>query len=195
VNPDFGETEADHFTSQISRYEIFFPEKRKFFTEGADYFSTPLSLFFSRRIGAVLPDGDPQRVLEGGKITGKTGGWTLGVLEAVTQARDFRDPSTGTMQTAPSAFFGVARIGHSILQKSEIGFTSVTVFKMQALPTMWAGTSSLATRQRTASICRFLRVITLRGHHRSSPTRILFIPALMLSTLGGLLTSSTIRRR
>ena len=38
-------------------------------TEGANYFSTPLSLFFSRRIGAVLPDGDPQRVLEGGKVT------------------------------------------------------------------------------------------------------------------------------
>ena len=64
-------------------------------------------------------------MLEGGKITGKTDGWTLGVLEAVTQARDFRDPSAGTLQTAPSAFFGVARIGHSIFQKSEIGLISV----------------------------------------------------------------------
>ena len=129
VNPDFGETEADRFTSEISRYEIFFPEKRKFFTEGANYFSSPLGLFFSRRIGAVLPDGDPQRVLEGGKITGKAGGWTLGGLEAVTQARSFRDPSTGTMQTASGAFFGVARIARGIFQKSEIGLTSVNRFQ------------------------------------------------------------------
>ena len=129
VNPDFGETEADRFTSEISRYEIFFPEKRKFFTEGANYFSTPLSLFFSRRIGAVLPDGDPQRVLEGGKVTGKAGGWTLGILEAATQAREFRDPAAETTQTAPGAFFGVARLGHSIFEKSEIGFMSVNRFQ------------------------------------------------------------------
>jgi|ERR1035441_265789 hypothetical protein len=123
----------------------------------------------------------------------KTGGWTLGVLEAVTQARDFRDPSTGTMQTAPSAFFGVARIGHSIFQKSEIGFTSVN--RVQNAGATYDVDGNLITaRQRTASICRFSRVITLPGHHSSSPTRILFIPALMLSTLAGLLTSSTIRR-
>ena len=71
INPDFGETEADQFTAEVSRFEIFFPEKRQFFTEGANYFQTPLNLFFSRRIGSPMPDGEPQRILEGGKITGK----------------------------------------------------------------------------------------------------------------------------
>jgi hypothetical protein len=125
INPDFGETEADEFTSQISRFEIFYPEKRKFFTEGAGYFQTLLDLFFSRRVGARMPDGEPQRILQGGKITGKTGRWTLGALEAVTQGRNFIDPSTQTLQTAPGAFFGVVRVQHDIFQKSAIGFISV----------------------------------------------------------------------
>ncbi|HSS96085.1 MAG TPA: DUF5916 domain-containing protein, partial [Terriglobales bacterium] len=148
INPDFGETEADHFTSQISRYEIFFPEKRKFFTEGANYFSTPFNLFFSRRIGAVLPDGDPQRVLEGGKVTGNANGWTLGLLEAVTQARDYRDPSDDTLRNAPGAFFGVARIGHRIFQKSEIGFMSVN--RVQGSGATFDGDGNLIAGNETA---------------------------------------------
>ncbi len=125
INPDFGETEADEFTSEISRFEIFYPEKRKFFTEGAGYFQTPLQLFFTRRVGSRLPDGEPQRILQGGKITGKTGRWTIGALEAVTQGSDFIDPSTQTRQSAPGAFFGVVRLQHDIFQKSAIGFISV----------------------------------------------------------------------
>ncbi len=125
VNPDFGETEADEFTSELSRFEIFFPEKRKFFTEGANYFATPLDLFFTRRVGAILPDGEPQRILEGGKITGKAGPWTLGALEAVTQRTTFIDPSTGQIGLAPAAFFGVVRLQHDLFQKSAIGFISV----------------------------------------------------------------------
>lgn len=125
VNPDFGETEADELTSEISRFEIFYPEKRKFFTEGANYFATPMELFFSRRIGARLPDGEPQRVLQGAKITGKTGPWTLGVLESVTQQSDYVDPLDGARETAPKAVFGVVRVQRDIFQKSAIGFISV----------------------------------------------------------------------
>ncbi|MGZ7029651.1 MAG: DUF5916 domain-containing protein [Terriglobales bacterium] len=125
INPDFGETEADQFTAEVSRFEIFFPEKHQFFTEGANYFQTPLQLFFSRRIGAPMPDGEPQRILEGGKITGKAGAWTIGALEAVTQAQDYVDPSTQTLQQAPGAFFGVVRLQHDLFQKSAFGFMTV----------------------------------------------------------------------
>lgn len=125
VNPDFADTEADELTSQISRYEIFFPEKRKFFTEGANYFTTPLELAFSRRIGSRLPNGEPQRILEGGKITGKAGPWTIGALQAVTQGTDYIDPTTGLQGTAPGAFFGVVRVQHDLLRNSAFGFTSV----------------------------------------------------------------------
>lgn len=125
VNPDFGETEADEFNPTLSRFEIFFPEKRKFFTEGANYFATPLELFFSRRVGSPLPDGEPQRILEGGKLTGKVGPWTIGVLEAVTQRVTFLDPALNAPGVAPSAFFGVVRVKRDIWQKSSIGFISV----------------------------------------------------------------------
>lgn len=129
VNPDFADTEADEFTSEISRFEIFFPEKRKFFTEGANYFQTPMDLFFSRRVGARLPDGEPQRILQGGKITGKSGPWTIGALEALTQDRHFLDPAAGLRKFAPGAFFGVLRLQHDVLQKSAIGFISVNRFQ------------------------------------------------------------------
>ena len=125
VNPDFDDTEADEFTSQISRFEIFFPEKRKFFTEGANYFATPMNLFFSRRIGERLPDGEPQRIYQGAKLTGKSGPWTIGALEAVTQRTDFTDPETGQNELSPQAVFGVLRVERGILAKSSIGFISV----------------------------------------------------------------------
>lgn len=125
VNPDFADTEADEFTSQISRFEIFFPEKRKFFTEGANYFTTPLDLVFSRRIGARLPNGEPQRILEGGKLTGKTGPWTIGAAQALTQNTSYIDPSTGLKGIAPGAFFGILRVQHDFLQKSSFGFVTV----------------------------------------------------------------------
>ena len=125
VNPDFADTEADEFTPTISRFEIFFPEKRKFFTEGANYFKTPLDLFFSRRVGSTLTDGEPQRILQGGKLTGKAGRWTIGALEAFTQERTYIDPSTQASQTSPRAFFGVVRLQHDIFQKSAIGMMSV----------------------------------------------------------------------
>ncbi len=68
ANPDFAQIEADPFDFNISRYESYFSEKRPFFTEGNEVFSPsgkqrnsgfyrPLELFYSRRIGKLLPDG------------------------------------------------------------------------------------------------------------------------------------------
>jgi hypothetical protein len=125
INSDFADTEADEFTPTLSRFEIFFPEKRKFFTEGANYFKTPFELFFSRRIGERLSDGNPQRILQGGKVTGRSGRWTIGGLEAFTQDRKFIDPVTQTQLDSPGAFFGVVRLQHDLFQKSAIGWMSV----------------------------------------------------------------------
>jgi hypothetical protein len=147
INPDFGETEADEFTSQISRFEIFFPEKRKFFTEGANYFSTPMDLFFSRRIGSPLPDGEPQRVLQGGKLTGQAGNWTIGALEAVTQRADFVHPVSGVAGTTPTAFFGVLRLQRGIFEKSAMGLISVN--RIQS-GTTFDGEGNLISGQQTA---------------------------------------------
>lgn len=72
LNPDFSQIESDEPQVTINqRFEVFFEEKRPFFIENASYFSTPINLFFSRRIA------DPQ---VGGRITGKSGPWALGGL-------------------------------------------------------------------------------------------------------------------
>ena len=135
LNPDFADTEADEINITISRYELFFPEKRTFFTEGADFFSTPMNLFYSRRIGARLTDanglsnGQPQRILFGAKLTGKQGPWSIGLMETRTQAGDFTvtDPVTGNRRNefAPGANFFVLRVAHDIGKNSSIGFLTV----------------------------------------------------------------------
>jgi hypothetical protein len=125
VNPDFADTEADEINITISRFELFFPEKRAFFNEGANFFATPLDLFFTRRVGARLPDGQPQRILFGAKLTGKVGPWSLGLLEARTQEQRFRDPGSGLVETAPGANFFTLRAKRDIWGNSTLGFITV----------------------------------------------------------------------
>lgn len=103
INPDFGQVEADPSQVNLSANELFFAEKRPFFLEGVDLFKLPIGTgdgtvegaFYSRRIGAAPaePDADyayidaPQAtaIYGAAKLTGKTrGGWSLGVLDAVT---------------------------------------------------------------------------------------------------------------
>ena len=53
VNPDFATVEADEETVNLTRYETFYPEKRLYFLEGAELFTTPINVFYSRRIGFI----------------------------------------------------------------------------------------------------------------------------------------------
>jgi len=99
VNPDFGQVEQDPAVLNLSVFETFFPEKRPFFLEDSRTFVPPYSLFqlfHSRRIGRSpgrLPIASGERMLDGPaettilgatKLTGKGGGWTYGVLTALT---------------------------------------------------------------------------------------------------------------
>ncbi|HSR43256.1 MAG TPA: DUF5916 domain-containing protein, partial [Longimicrobiales bacterium] len=97
LNPDFGQVEADPSVVNLTAFETFFPEKRPFFTEGAEAFGfLGPGVFYSRRVGrrpqGSLPGdaayGDvPEAatILGAAKLSGKTaGGWSLGILEAVT---------------------------------------------------------------------------------------------------------------
>ena len=88
VNPDFSQVESDEPQVTINqRYEVFFPEKRPFFLENADYFQTPITLLFSRRIG------DPQF---GTRVTGRVGRWAFGG-QAIDDRRpgNVADPASG----------------------------------------------------------------------------------------------------
>ena len=103
VNPDFGQVEVDPAVVNLSAYETFFPEKRPFFVEGSNTFHIGSinggpsygnqQIFYSRRIGRSpqrFPDGrfvdtpDATTILGAGKLTGKVGAWTVGLLNALT---------------------------------------------------------------------------------------------------------------
>lgn len=80
VNPDFSQVESDDLRGTVNqRFEVFFPEKRPFFRDHANYFQTPEMLLFSRRI--VTPGA-------GARFTGSAGGWSGGALEIDDTAFD-----------------------------------------------------------------------------------------------------------
>lgn len=99
INPDFGQVELDEPVLNLSVYETQFEEKRPFFVEGLDIFSTNFMLVYPRRIGKQLDsdvnDGeaiyyteypDVATILGAAKITGKLSGKTsIGILTAVTE--------------------------------------------------------------------------------------------------------------
>ena len=118
ANTDFAEAEVDAQVLNLTRFPVFFPETREFFVEGAGMFdygpggggTSELRLFFSRAIG-LSPDREPIPILGGGKLTGKAGGWTLGLL----------DVQTGALGKTPRRNFAVARVKKDILSRSNVG--------------------------------------------------------------------------
>jgi hypothetical protein len=135
VNPDFGQVEVDPAVVNLSAFETFFPEKRPFFLEGADIFQfgaissnnnyNSQQLFYSRRIGRA-PEGsayssntayakspDQSTILGAAKVTGKSAGWTVGLLDAVTSEEHADVISTdgvrGTRSVEPRTNYLVAR--------------------------------------------------------------------------------------
>ena len=112
VNPDFSQIESDEPQITVNRrFEVFFRERRPFFLENADFFVTPINLFFSRRIA------DPQF---GIRLTGKQGPYTIGTLvaddESPGEAVLPGDPLHGTR-----ARFGVVRINRDIFDEGTVG--------------------------------------------------------------------------
>jgi hypothetical protein len=89
INTDFAETEVDTRQVNLTRFPLFFEEKRDFFLQGASYFDfareigTAVTPFFSRRIG-LDEDGIPQPIDLGAKLTGQAGGFDLGFLQVRT---------------------------------------------------------------------------------------------------------------
>ena len=90
ANTDFAETEVDSRQINITRFPLFFPEKRSFFLEGANQYEFGLGMgesfipFFSRRIG--LLNGRQIPIDAGVKLNGRAGRWTLALLDVETRA-------------------------------------------------------------------------------------------------------------
>jgi hypothetical protein len=118
-NTDFAETEVDERRINLTRFPLFFPEKRTFFLEGSEIFNFGASSgydssfipFFSRRIG--LYEGDQIPVLFGTKVYGKLGNTNLGFLDV--QTRKFSELGL------PSDNFFAGRVYQNIWAQSKVG--------------------------------------------------------------------------
>lgn len=91
VNTDFAQVEADDQTVNLTRYSLFFPEKRMFFQERSSIFNFGLSssdnLFYSRRIG-MDESGIPVPILGGIRFTGRARKWDLGFMDMQTRTKN-----------------------------------------------------------------------------------------------------------
>ena len=117
-NTDFAQVEVDEQRTNLTRFPLFFPEKRPFFLENAGVFSagTPqaVDLFFTRRIG-IDSLGQPVPIVGGGRLSGRVGGYTVGALQIVT------DDVPGQ----PANSYTVARVTREISARSRIGIIGV----------------------------------------------------------------------
>jgi uncharacterized protein DUF5916/cellulose/xylan binding protein with CBM9 domain len=117
-NTDFAQVEVDEQRTNLTRFPLFFPEKRPFFLENAGTFSagTPqaVDLFFTRRIG-IDTLGHPVPILGGGRLTGRVGDFTVGALQIFTD----RATSQGGMS------YSVLRLQRELAARSRIGVIAV----------------------------------------------------------------------
>jgi hypothetical protein len=116
INTDFAETEVDTRQINLTRFPLFFPEKRAFFLEDSGIFqfggldeSTFLP-FFSRRIG-LSSDGRVVPILFASKLAGRLGEYNVGVLDAVLEKRNGMDTENAL----------VTRVSRNILEQSSVG--------------------------------------------------------------------------
>jgi len=118
-NTDFAQVEADNQQVNLTRFSLFFPEKRDFFLENQGLFNfgggggggNVPTMFYSRRIG--LGNGRPVPIIGGGRVTGRTGRLSFGAISI----RSDDEPVTGTAPTT----FSVLRLRRDVLKRSTIG--------------------------------------------------------------------------
>ena len=107
ANTDFAQVEADDQQVNLTRFSLFFPEKRRFFQERASNFEYSLGgqdrLFHSRTVG--LNEGTRVRIYGGGRLVGRVGEWDVGILNLQTAGSEF----------LPSENLGVARLRRRVL--------------------------------------------------------------------------------
>jgi hypothetical protein len=129
-NTDFAQVEDDEQQVNLTRFSLFFPEKREFFLEGQGIFAfggfarrrsgnpgdIPLP-FFSRRIGIDDETDRAVPIIGGGRLTGRAGAYSMGIVNI--QTRDDR------LSGQPSTNFSVVRVRRDILRRSNIGVVAV----------------------------------------------------------------------
>jgi hypothetical protein len=120
VNTDFAETEVDERRINLTRFPLFFPERRDFFLQDSGLFSFGSSRgrfrpFFSRRIG--LSDGEVVPLRGGVKLSGRQKDYNIGLLDVVT---DSVTDESGNVTDGENLF--VSRISRNVGEQSTVGF-------------------------------------------------------------------------
>jgi hypothetical protein len=117
INTDFAQVEADDEQINLTRFSLFFPEKRTFFQERSSVFSFDFepggSLFYSRRIG--LNEGNQVPIYGGARVTGMIGKWDLGLLDMQTHAVNQGD---GGINSLSSENFGILRLRRQVINEN-----------------------------------------------------------------------------
>lgn len=126
VHPDFSQVDVDQQVTNLSRYELFFPEKRQFFLENGDLFGnfgyTDLQPFFSRRIGLTTP------INAGMRLSGKLNkSLRIGVMDMETAGE-----KNGDM---PSENYAVVSLQQKVFKRSNIGFIYIDKTAINYHPT------------------------------------------------------------
>jgi len=118
VNTDFAQVEADDAQVNLTRFSLFFPEKRDFFLERESNFRFKFSgvdqMFYSRTIG--IHDGNKVRILGGARLVGRMGKWDVGLLEL----------QTGKITGVPTENFGVYRFRRQVFNENSYMGAMVT---------------------------------------------------------------------
>jgi len=136
-NTDFAQVEADEQQVNLTRFSLFFPEKRDFFLENQGLFvfgnnsfgqtqvnSDVPTMFYSRRIGLTNNRSVP--ILGGGRLTGRMGRYQIGLVDMETKDA----PAAKALATN----FSVIRVKRDILRKSTIGVLATNRSRAQSLP-------------------------------------------------------------
>jgi hypothetical protein len=118
INTDFAQTEVDQRQVNLTRFSLFFPERRDFFLDGANFFdfASPanadlrINPFFSRRVGLSAAN-TPQKIDYGTKLTGQVGAQDVGLLHV----------RTGEEEELIGEAFTVARVKRRMLSQSYVG--------------------------------------------------------------------------
>jgi hypothetical protein len=121
---DFSQAEVDTQQVNLTRFSLFFPERREFFLENQGSFqiggftntSNTFIPFFSRTIG-LSSSGTPIAIVGGARLSGKAGRTTVGILNMQTE----EEPRAG-QPPLPAANFTVARVSQDFLANSSAGF-------------------------------------------------------------------------
>ena len=123
VNTDFAQVEVDDEQVNLTRFGLFFPEKRDFFLENSGIFQfgiaanpfepPPFQMFFSRQIGIEEDEDEVVPILAGGRLTGRVGGQTVGFMNVIT------DEVEGLVGQES---FSVARIKRDVGENNYLGF-------------------------------------------------------------------------